>query len=204
MGKADDDIEGGRGDVPGFHHRDIGGRQQAAAGQGMVDPGQEDPVGPPAQDGGDQGFLLTFRIAGFAQDDLVAGIPEPVAEELDRFGIDRVGDGRDDGRDQPASPGGQAAGQQVGDITGAGDGLVDLLQGFRGDLVRMVQAARDGDRRNTGKLGDIVQGDAAGGAAGAAVPGRRGGAGSCSGSVAVLGLGHGEKSIPLEKSVCFS
>ena len=79
----------------------IRARQQlAAAIRGMIDPGQEDGVGPPAEDGRDKPVLGLLIEPGGTQQDLVAGVPHVVAEIADGFRINQVGDRRHDGRDQ--------------------------------------------------------------------------------------------------------
>jgi hypothetical protein len=80
---------------------------------------------------------------------------------LDGLEEHRAGDRGHDGRHQSTPRRGQPTGKDVRHVAGARDGIADLLAHGFGHLLRRVDRPRCGDWRDTGELGDVVQGDRA-------------------------------------------
>jgi hypothetical protein len=113
--------------------------------------------------------LFAFeRIAGGRDQQLEAGILQPVAEALRGFGEDRVGQvGQQRGHDV-ADTAGQQAGLLVGHVAGGRQRLADALRGVGRHHRRFAQVARHGDRRDTRGAGHVLQGHTTMAAAGLA------------------------------------
>ena len=127
----------------------------------VIDAGEVDRVRTPAQHRGEEGVLARGRIAGQAEEHLVAGLPQAVGQRLDRLDEDGVGDRGDQRGDEPGALGGEAARQQVRHIARAVDDLLHVREGVGGDELGPVDHAGHGDRRNAGKLGHVRQRHAA-------------------------------------------
>ena len=85
MAQADEHVDGGVGEVPGFNHRNARGHQQAPSLGRMHDPGEYDPIGPPAHDGAQQRVFAGACIAHLAHHDLKAAQFQRIGEGLHHF-----------------------------------------------------------------------------------------------------------------------
>ena len=105
-------------EVPGFHHRNARGHEARAAQARVQDAGEENAVGPPADDGFEQRLFAARRVARLAQHELVTRVEQRVVERLDGRHEDRHHRARHHRRNQPAARRGQAAGHAVGHVAG--------------------------------------------------------------------------------------
>jgi len=115
----------------------------------------------PAQQGPQLLLLALQRIAGAGDQQLVARGLQAVAQALGRFGEDRVGQVGQQGRHDVADPAGEQTGLLVGHVAGARQRGLDALTGFSRHAGRLAQVARDGDGGDTGRVGHLLQRDAA-------------------------------------------
>ena len=162
MGETDEHVDRSRSEVPHFHDRDVRRDKATAALGGMRNAGEEYAVGAPAENGGEKAFFAGRWVTRCAEQHLVAALPQSIGQGLDGLGENLVRDRRYDRGHESGSAGRKPSGQQIRNVPGALDHPAHMFQRAGGHHFRLIEHARDGNRRNARQFGHIPQCEDAG------------------------------------------
>ena len=97
------------------------------------------------------------RVTRCTEQHLVAALPQSIGQGLDGLGENLVRDRRYDRGHESGSAGSKPSGQQIRDIPSSLDHPAHMLQRAGGHYFRLIEHARDGNRRNARQFGHIPQ-----------------------------------------------
>ena len=143
-----------------LHHRTARARDHLAGTRAMATAAQHQPVDAEGEPGLDQALLFLHRIAGMADQQLIARGGQRGFQAAMQLREHGVGERRNQQRDQSRVTAGEAAGLTIGHVTQLAGAFGYPLAHRGGHLLGLIERARHRDLGDAQSGGDIGQGDA--------------------------------------------